>query len=62
MVHVYHTRNSTFGYAMTAGGAQETELNIQTKHCSAKREKHVKGNGQWQWAGCIKVDVCMKFH
>ena len=39
-----------------------TELNALTKHCSAKCYKYVKvSNGQWQWAGCIMVDVCMKF-
>ena len=47
------TRNSPNGYFATAGRVEETELNAQTKHCSAKREK---------WAGCIVLDVCMKFH
>ena len=50
------------GYVATAGGVQEMELNAQTKHCSAKSEKQVKvSNGQWQWAGYIMADVCMKF-
>ena len=34
-----NTRKSENGCVATAGGVQETELNTQTKHCSAKREK-----------------------
>ena len=34
-----------------------------TKDCSTKHEKKVKViNNPWQWAECIMVDVCMKFH
>ena len=34
---------------------------MHRQHCSAKHEKKVKvRNGQWQWAGYIKVDVSMK--
>ena len=48
---------------MTVGGVQEMELNTQTKHCSAKHKEEVKVNNSLQfWAGCIMVDVCMKFH
>ena len=44
-------------------GVQETELNEQTKHCSAKHEKQIKVSiYTWQWAECIMVDVCMKLH
>ena len=32
-------RNSPHGYVATAFGIQETELNAETKHWSAKREK-----------------------
>ena len=40
----------------------ETELHEQTKHCSAMLEKQVMvSNSQWQWAECIKADMCMKF-
>ena len=35
------TKNLLNGYVVTAGGVQETELNTQTKHCSAKYEKYV---------------------
>ena len=34
----------------------KNEINTQTKHCSAKREKVKISNGQWQWAGCIMAD------
>ena len=56
--------NGSHGMAVaTAGDVQEMELNAQTKYCSAKHEKQVKvSNGQLQWAGCVMVDVCMKFH
>ena len=38
-------------------------LNTQTKHCSSKCEKEVKVNNSGQhWAGCIMMDVCMKFN
>ena len=53
------------GYVATAGGVQETELNAQTKHCSASvksRSRSVTVNGSGQGAGCIIADVCMKFH
>ena len=40
------TRNSPNGYVATASGVQETELNTQTKHCSAKREKVKVSNGR----------------
>ena len=47
-------------------GVRETELNTQTKHCSAKREKCVKvSNNRCQWAVCgcedgfISVDVSL---
>ena len=33
------TINAPNGYVVTAGGVQEMELNVQTKHCSAKQEK-----------------------
>ena len=33
------TRNSPNGYVVIAGGIQETELNPQTKHCSAKHDE-----------------------
>ena len=38
---LYHLikRNSPDGYVVMANGVQETELNSQTKHCSAKSEK-----------------------
>ena len=30
------TRNLPNGYAMTASDVRETELNVQTRHCSVK--------------------------
>ena len=55
------TRNSPNGYVTTA--VQVTEQNTKTKHCSAKREKEVKVNNSLQHrAGCIMVDMGMKFH
>ena len=34
---------------------------MHRQYCSVKHEKKVKvRNGQWQWTGYIKVDVCMK--
>ena len=57
------TGNSPNSYATTAGGVQETELNIQTKYCLANCENFIKIiNGQCQWGGHITADVCMKFH
>ena len=48
---------------MTAEGVHKMKLNAETKHCSAKHKKEVKVNNSLQhWAGCIMVDVCMKFH
>ena len=39
------------------------ELKAQTEQCCAKHKKKMKvSNGQWQWAGCNMVDVCIKFH
>ena len=51
------------GYVWTVGCVQETQLNAHTKHCLVKRGKQIKvSSGQWQWAGCIMADACMKFH
>ena len=51
------------GYVWTAGCVQETQLNAHTKHCLVKRGKQIKvSSSQWQWAGCIMADACMKFH
>ena len=61
-LEIFHKKFAKWltGYVATAGGFQETELNAQTKHCSARREKLVKiRNNRWQWAGCIMVDVCL---
>ena len=35
-VSPFSTRNLPNVYVVTAGGVQETELNAQTKHCSAQ--------------------------
>ena len=43
-------------------GIHESELNAQTKHCSAKHEKQDKvSNGVWQWEGCVMKYVYKKF-
>ena len=51
------TRNLPNVYIATASGIQEIELNAQTNIFQPK-----VSNCQWQWAGCIMADVCMKFH
>ena len=57
------TRNLPDAYVATADGVQETELNAQTNHCSAKCENEVIDNNSLQHgAGCIMVDECVKFH
>ena len=52
-------RNLLNGYAATAGGVQEMELNAQTKYCSAKsesRSRSVMVDSSWQgasWQSCV---------
>ena len=44
------TRNLPTEYVTTAGGVQETELNAQTKHCSACRSRSVMVDCSWKGA------------
>ena len=56
MLWIFIPRNSTNGHVVIAGGVQEKELNTQTEHLSAMREKRaisIMIDGSVQDEGCV---------